>query len=43
MRVRREACWVLWGLWVGCLVFSVCFIIWFLVEAISLYLEAESW
>lgn len=39
MRIRREARWVLWGLWFACLVFSI----WFFVEVIRLYLQAESW
>lgn len=39
MRIRREIRWVLWGLWLGCLVFAI----WFFTEAISLFLQAESW
>ncbi|WP_329253398.1 hypothetical protein OG223_26320 [Streptomyces sp. NBC_01478] len=31
--------WVLWGLWLACLAF----IIWFVTEAITLFLQAESW
>ncbi len=29
----------MWGLWLACLVF----IIWFLAEVITLFLQAESW
>lgn len=39
MRMRREVRWVLWGLWAVCLVFCV----WFFVEVIVLFREAESW
>ncbi|MFF6993250.1 SDR family oxidoreductase [Streptomyces sp. NPDC010273] len=39
MRIRREVRWVLWGLWLACLMFSV----WFFTEAITLFLQAESW
>jgi hypothetical protein len=39
VRTRREVRWVLWGLWLACLVFSV----WFLAEVITLFLRAESW
>jgi hypothetical protein len=39
MRVRREIRWVLWGLWLGCLVFTI----WFFTEVITLFLQAESW
>jgi hypothetical protein len=39
MRLRREVRWILWGLWGVCLVF----ILWFLQEVITLFLEAESW
>lgn len=39
MRIRREVRWVLWGLWLACLVFCV----WFVAEAITLFSEAESW
>jgi hypothetical protein len=39
MRIRREVRWVLWGLWLGCLVFSI----WFFAEVITLFLQAESW
>ncbi len=39
MRIRREVRWVLWGLWVACLVLSL----WFFVEVIRLFQEAESW
>lgn len=39
MRLRREARWVLWGLWLACLLFTL----WFATEAITLFLEAESW
>jgi len=27
MRMRREVRWLLWGLWLGCLVFAVWFIV----------------
>lgn len=40
MRIRQR---VLWGLWIACLVFSLCFIVWFFTEVVRLYLEAESW
>ncbi|GAA3059956.1 hypothetical protein GCM10010448_49130 [Streptomyces glomeratus] len=43
MRIRREVRWVLWGLWLACLVFSAGFIVWFCAEVIKLFLEAESW
>lgn len=39
VRVRREVRWVLWGLWLACLVFSI----WFFAEVITLFLQAESW
>jgi hypothetical protein len=39
MRIRREARWLLWGLWLACLVFSI----WFVAEVIALFLQAESW
>jgi TRAP-type C4-dicarboxylate transport system permease small subunit len=42
MHIRREVRWVrwvLWALWLACLAF----IIWFAVEAVTLFLEAESW
>lgn len=39
MRIRREVRWVGWGLWLGCLVFSV----WFFAEVTTLFLQAESW
>lgn len=39
MHIRREARWVLWGLWLACLAFSV----WFFAEVITLFLQAESW
>jgi hypothetical protein len=39
MRLRREVRWVLRGLWLVCLVFSV----WFFAELIRLFLRAESW
>lgn len=39
MRIRREARWFVWGLWLACLVFSI----WFFAEVIMLFLQAESW
>jgi hypothetical protein len=39
MRIRREVRWILWGLWLACLVFSI----WFFAKVITLYLQAESW
>lgn len=39
MHIRREVRWVLWGLWLACLAF----IIWFAMEVITLFLQAESW
>ena len=39
MRMRREVRWALWGLWLGCLVFSI----WFFVEVVEVFLQAESW
>ncbi len=39
MRIRREVRWALWGLWLGCLGFSI----WFITEVIALFLEAETW
>lgn len=39
MRMRRDVRRWLWGLWFACLVFSI----WFLVEVVMLFLEAESW
>jgi hypothetical protein len=33
MRMRREVRWLLWGLWLGCLVFSV----WFFVTLYVLF------
>ncbi|MEV6995960.1 hypothetical protein AB0N87_43765 [Streptomyces sp. NPDC093228] len=43
MRIRREVRWVLWGLWLACLVFSIWFFIWFFAEVITLFRQAESW
>ncbi len=39
MHMRREARWILWGLWLACLGFSM----WIFVEVIRLFLQAESW
>lgn len=39
MRIRREIRWVLWGLWLACLVFAI----WFCAEVMVLFLQAESW
>ncbi|KUJ42610.1 hypothetical protein ADL25_14725 [Streptomyces sp. NRRL F-5122] len=39
MRMRREIRRWLWGLWFACLAFSI----WFLVEVVMLFLQAESW
>lgn len=39
MRICREVRWILWALWLACLVFSI----WFFTEVIMLFVQAESW
>lgn len=39
MRMKEKVRWVLWGLWLACLLFCL----WFFAEVLTLFRQAESW